>query len=293
MTSAVARLSPSDVTLQRWRGPLLLGLSAAGVIVAFWFFVIVGPGGMGYDVVAYWDVRLDDVYGRSLGSLETLGAFRYSPVMAFVMAPLHVLSLQVAVAAWTVLLLVTLWWIAGKWTLALLAFPGVDMSIYVGNIDILIAASIVLALRFPAAWTFALLTKVTPGVGLVWHAVRREWRALAIAALATAILVVPTLVARPDLWVDWVTILRDNSRLPTGNEIPLLVRLPLSALLIAWGARTGRPWVLGIAIAFCEPTLGLRSFTVAVASVGIVRRYGWRLAPDSSHASAATDPSPA
>ena len=43
------------------------------------------------------------------------------------------------------------------------------------------AAAIALGFRYPAAWSFLLLTKVTPGIGLVWFAVRREWRPLAIA----------------------------------------------------------------------------------------------------------------
>jgi hypothetical protein len=46
--------------------------------------------------------------------------------------------------------------------------------------------------------------------------------------------------------------------------------------------------VLGIAIAFCEPTLGLRSMTVAIASVGLVRRYGWRGAPGDADGAPAT-----
>ncbi len=40
--------------------------------------------------------------------------------------------------------------------------------------------------RYPAAWSLILLTKITPGIGLLWFAVRREWRALAIALGATA-----------------------------------------------------------------------------------------------------------
>ena len=41
--------------------------------------------------------------------------------------------------------------------------------------------AIVLGFRWPFTWAFVLLTKVTPGVGLLWFAVRREWRSLAIA----------------------------------------------------------------------------------------------------------------
>ena len=45
--------------------------------------------------------------------------------------------------------------------------------------------AIVLGLRHSAAWAFPLLTKVLPGVGMVWHVVRREWGSLAIATGVT------------------------------------------------------------------------------------------------------------
>ncbi len=64
-----------------------------------------------------------------------------------------------------------------------------------GNVHMLLALAIVLGFRWPATWSFVLLTKVTPGIGLLWFAVRREWRSLAIALGATAVLV--TLSAGP------------------------------------------------------------------------------------------------
>ena len=45
-----------------------------------------------------------------------------------------------------------------------------------GNISLLLAVAIVVGFRWPAAWAFVLLTKVTPGIGLLWFVVRREWR---------------------------------------------------------------------------------------------------------------------
>ena len=49
-------------------------------------------------------------------------------------------------------------------------------------------------LGWPAAWALPLLPKVTPGIGVVWFLVRREWRSLAIAvglgiAVCTAVIV--------------------------------------------------------------------------------------------------------
>ena len=70
----------------------------------------------------------------------------------------------------------------------MLSLP-VSQEILIGNIHLLLAAAIVLGFRWPGTWAFVLLTKVTPGVGLLWFAVRREWRSLGIALGATAAIV--------------------------------------------------------------------------------------------------------
>ena len=44
------------------------------------------------------------------------------------------------------------------------------------------------------------LTKVTPGIGMLWFAVRREWRHFAIAAGATLAIAVASRLVAPDLW---------------------------------------------------------------------------------------------
>ena len=82
---------------------------------------------------------------------------------------------------WLALLVATSMWLAGRWWLLALAFPPLIFEFYMGNIHLLLAAAIVIGFRYPVTWSFVLLTKVTPGVGLLWFAVRREWRSLAIA----------------------------------------------------------------------------------------------------------------
>src|SRR5690348_6311250 len=88
--------------------------------------------------------------------------------------------------AWAAFLFAVYLWMTGRrnW-LPLLAFPPILFELSMGNIHLLLAAAIVLGFRWPAAWSFVLLTKVTPGVGLLWFAVRREWRSLAVALGAT------------------------------------------------------------------------------------------------------------
>ncbi len=64
--------------------------------------------------------------------------------------------------------------------------PFVYRDLLVGNIHLMLGAAIVLGFRYPAAWAFPILTKVTPGVGILWFAVRREWRPLFMAVAVTA-----------------------------------------------------------------------------------------------------------
>jgi hypothetical protein len=83
----------------------------------------------------------------------------------------------------------------------------VALEVLAGNIHILTALAIVIGFRWPAAWAFVLLTKVTPGIGLLWFLSRREWKAAAVALLATATLVVVSFMLDPDAWGAWVGVL--------------------------------------------------------------------------------------
>ena len=96
----------------------------------------------------------------------------------------------------------TVVWLGGRWALAWLVFLPVLIELYHGNIHLLLAAAIVLGFRHPWTWSFVLLTKVTPGVGLAWFAVRREWRALAIALGVTGAIVAVSWLTDPTSWSD-------------------------------------------------------------------------------------------
>ena len=63
------------------------------------------------------------------------------------------------------------------------------------------------AFRWPGTWSFVLLTKVTPGIGLLWFAARREWRNLAIALGVTAAIVAVSMAIDPALWRSWIELL--------------------------------------------------------------------------------------
>jgi hypothetical protein len=153
---------------------------------------------------------------------------------------------------------------------AVFAFPAVALELYHGNVHLLMAAAIWLGFRYPAAWSFVLLTKVTPGVGLAWFVVRREWRSLAIALGATAALVAVSLAIDGRLWESW---LRDSLWATAGGTalsqfsipIPLWIRVPAALVLVAWGGLTDRRWTVPVAATLALPVLWPSGFAVLAA----------------------------
>ena len=190
--------------------------------------------------------------------------------------------------AWTALLLASLWWMGRRWTLVLLLFPPVLGELWLGNLNLLLGLAVVVGMRRPWAWAFIAITKITPGVGLLWFAVRREWRNLAIALGATAAVAAVSLALAPNLWADFL----EASRTQVGATInvpvqavpiDLPVRLVAGALLVVWGARTDRAWVLPIAVAITVPFLW---WNVLAALVAVVPLWGWQPDPTPTPAAA-------
>ena len=238
-----------------------------GLIFAGYIFIVSAAqkGSLGFDIVAYWTVNLAAPYHGNVGDL---GFFAYAPPIALVLAPFTVLPWPVFATGWYVLLVTTLAWLGRRQMLVLLAFPPVALDLYHGNIHLLLAAAVVLGMRHPAAWSFVLLTKVTPGVGLLWFAARREWRSLAVALGVTAAIVAVTFVALPTQWHAWLEMLRDSAGTPPpwpALPIPLLLRLPLAALIVLWGARRDARWTVAVAAAISVPALWPGSFAILAA----------------------------
>lgn len=251
------------------------GLTIAGLLFLVYLFVVVAPaaGSVGFDALSYWIYSIDDPYRITHG---TMGSFVYSPVAARLFQVNSLLPWWQFLWLWEAALLGTALWLGGRrWWLAVLAFPPVALELYHGNIHLLIAAAIALGFRYPAAWAFVLVTKVTPGVGLIWFAVRREWRNLAIAVGVTGALVAMSLVVDFRLWQEWIDKeLLVSLRQPPNQpqiEIPLFLRLPAAALLVAWGGLTDRKWTVPVAAALAMPVLWIAAFSVLAALPALAR----------------------
>jgi hypothetical protein len=250
------------------------GLGVAGLLFAAYLFVVVAPQSrtFGFDAYAYWHLDIEHPYELGAG---VFGAFTYTPVAARLFAPAAALSWPAFITLWFATLVGTLVWLGWRRTLLVLAFPPVAVELYHGNIHLLMAAAIALGFRYPAAWAFVLLTKITPGVGLLWFAVRREWRSLGLALAATALITAISVAIDARLWSEWLSsaILRVAAEGvgQTTLPIPLEVRLPIAALLVSWGGLTSRKWTVPVAAAIAMPVFWVTSFAVLAAIAALDR----------------------
>jgi Glycosyltransferase family 87 len=249
------------------------GLSAAGLLVAAYLLVFVAPlvGTFGYDAYAYWAAD-PSAYGTI--PIGALGFFGYAPPLAQLAQVFHLVPWWVFDFAVTCVLFGTLFWMARRWTLAWLAFPPVLIELYHGNIHLLLAAAIVLGFRYPWTWSFVLLSKVTPGVGLLWFAVRREWRALGIALGVTAVIASISFLADPAAWSAWFGVLGQGAPADCGMHcipIPLVARLPLAVAIVVAGALTGRRWTVPLAAMLALPVLWIAGLSMLVGVQAVWR----------------------
>jgi hypothetical protein len=53
---------------------------------------------------------------------------------------------------------------------------------------------------------------------------------------------------------------------------PAIVRLPIAVLIVAWGARTDRPWTVAVAATLALPIIWPHGLTVALAAIPLLRR---------------------
>ena len=223
----------------------------------------------GQEAFCYWVASIHTPYALSDWTQPI--AYVYSPAFLQAIAPLTELPWLGFISAWTALLLLAVRYLTGPRLFAV----GVLLStleLVGGNISLFLAVAMVIGFRWPAAWAFVLLTKVTPGVGLLWFVARREWRSLATALGATALVVAVSAVIMPGAWLDWVNLLiglagRDGTW--AAIPIPFLVRLPVAVVIVVWGALTDRRWTVPVAGMIALPALWYGSLTMLLAVVAL------------------------
>ncbi len=232
LTSSIA--TPKNVRIA-WIALTVIGILAVPYLISR------GPN-FGYDAHAYWSLDLADPYAGP-AALSTADQYRYSPPIALLMAPFHLLDWPVFLATWTALLYLAVGWLGRWWWgFALIAFAPIAMEMHYGNINLFLAAAIAASFRWPALWSVVLLTKPTAAVGLLYPLVRRDWRAVAIPLAVTAVACAASGLVRPDLWSGYLAMLVTDAGVP--QPIPLALRLPIAAVIVVWGGLTGRRWTV-------------------------------------------------
>jgi len=230
------------------------------------------------DMHTYW--ATGDGFSYATSNPYVVGAYLYAPAFAQGIAPIAtVLPWPWFAALWTAAICAAYVWLVGRWAFPIVLAGAMALELYLGQIDVFIAAAIVIGFRYPAVWAFPLLTKVAPGIGLVWFVVRKEWRNLAIALAATLAVAGASAVFAPQLWHDWYDLLRrsiTDKQVVEGAYlgIPVWVRLPFALGIIVWGARTSRHWTVPVAALLAMPILWINVFTLLVAIVPLREEPG-------------------
>lgn len=245
------------------------------VFAAFhWYLLTTGTGDPA-DVHAYWAADPNHLYPPADLTLHR-DAYLYSPAFELLIGWGRHLSFEAFTAIWRALLVVSLVWLAGPFTLVVLFTVPVASEINAGNIQILLAAAIVLGYRNPAgwaaAWAFVLLTKVTPGVGLLWFALRRRWLELAIAFGATAAIALVTMALWPGRWFDWIVLLASGSSPPVPPyNLPFLPRFLVAIAIVVFAAWRGWRWPVVVAATLALPAFYTISPSLLVGVLPFLR----------------------
>jgi hypothetical protein len=233
----------------------ITAVSLAVLVIAGIGYVVANEGA---DARILYEIGLSSPYA---GYRPSHPGFPYSPLVAQLLQPLQALPWPVFHGLLVGGELAALAWLIGLPLAALLAFvqaPLLVDDLRVGNIQLMVTALVVIGFTQPPAWAGPLLTKVSPGLGLLWFVARREWRHLAIALATTAALVLVSFAFVPQLWFDWFHLLMgsplaDAQRLA---PLPFAIRILLGAGVVLVAALSDRAWLVPLGMAVALPEYG-------------------------------------
>ena len=249
---------------------------AALVLIGFvWWLVAFND--YQYDAMAYWSAGLDDPYRQSMVGRGS--TYLYSPAFAQVSWPLTWLPWELFRGLWAALNLGALIWLAGPiFAAVLLVIPGSPVidEVSTGNIHLLLAAALFLAIRYPGAWAFPLITKITPGVAIAYLVGARRWRELGVALGVTAAIGVASFLTVSHLWFQWAEVLVASSGVPVSEEIavvpgPLVLRTGIAGIIAMVGGSLGWRWTVPVAAVVALPVPWSSGLSVLVAVIAMWR----------------------
>jgi hypothetical protein len=242
--------------------PAVVGFAALIVIAV----VLAMPGypRLGDDLGAYLAAGEAFRHGEPIyaGQITEQGVFLYSPIWALLFAPISLLPplpIHIAIAIGD---LICLRYLVGDWRRVgwLFLLPPVIWSVTSGNIDLFIAAAMVLAWRRTAGpLTLLAAAKIAPGLALPIH----RWREAALAGVIMLVATFPWL----ELWVQWFDfLLHQPTEIGLMLSIPWWARLPLALILLV----PRRPWTTALAALVAAPGV---YWTTSVLLLAPLRLY--------------------
>ena len=184
------------------------------------------------DTDMYWRAGQSVHYYGTVWAADANSLYVYPPPLAQVIGLLTPIGWPAFVVGWTVFVFLGFWASTRSWSLLVLGLTagaavlwGIDSGLarplllaMIGNVQPLLAAAVVIGFRWPAAWAFIILTKIAPGIGLLWFVFRREWRNLGIALGATALIAGVSFVLAPAQWADFFAFAVANVNAPSPNS---------------------------------------------------------------------------
>jgi hypothetical protein len=251
----------------RWIAPLTIGLLALFAVGDLWLL----RANWGFeDVRAYWEAALRvreglPLYGGAADP-DSYGVFRYAPWFAWMWVPLTYLPRQAAELLWggvlaasSLAVVVTLVRLrtAAAVALAVLLLPMFFSLVQVGNVQPLVVAILAFGVSRwsgPLWIAVAASVKATPILYVLIYVARRQWVRLAVALLATAILLAPLALA--DISGYQTDPGASFSLWYYVSPLAWAIAAGASVLLAGWFAWRQSDWVwvaASVAVALCAP----------------------------------------
>lgn len=259
---------------------ILLVASVLGYVLGFRTLLehgILSRGGAGaIDALAYWTAGRSLLDGHSVyvAAVGQLAAYVYPPVFAQLVAPLSALPLELFVWAWRAIELACLRVAVGSWRiagLAILFWPPVIAEIDAGNVHLIIAAAVAMAIRGDArALLPAALTKFA-SLAAVPAAIRLDRRGLLLGAGVALGACAVSFALAPQLWSEYAAFITRAIE-PESNQLNLgsFIWTPLRLAIAVGFAMAAVVWprLSVVAVTLAYPVLwlsGLSTLTALVA----------------------------
>ena len=270
----------------RWMPFTSRVLTGLGIALAiFYWWLLTSTGGKPADAWAYWSANPAALYPT--GDDWRATNYVYSPAFELLAGVTRTIPFETFMAVYRALLLGIVVYLAGPFTLVVLVLFPVASEVNAGNIQLLLAVAVIASFRWPAAWAFVILTKLTPGVGLLWFVLRRQWRHVAIALGVTGLITVATAIIWPDRWAGFIHLLTAYAP-PTPDPwyLPLWARLPFAVAILVIGAWRNWRWTVVAGSALALPIYWSISPSMLVGVLPYLRTAvgQWVRTPDDRRA---------